>query len=80
MYWRRRTDAHKRLMLIATINMVGPAMNRLGRDLDLEALLGVSRMDPAYLPGLVVLIGPRGLSRVIPDTAAWKAIASWLLA
>jgi hypothetical protein len=43
MYWRRNADTHKRLMLIATITMVSPAMNRLWGHLDLGALLPMSR-------------------------------------
>jgi hypothetical protein len=43
MYWRRNREAHKRLMLLATINMIGPAMNRLTRELDLTAALAMDR-------------------------------------
>jgi len=43
MYFRRNRDTHKRLMLLATIGMVGPAMNRIISYFDLTNLTGIDR-------------------------------------
>ncbi len=43
LYWRRNSAAHKRLMLLATISMMGPAMNRFSRQFDLTNLLDMDR-------------------------------------
>ncbi len=43
LYWRRNAAAHKRLMLVATISMMGPAMNRFTRQFDLTTLLDMDR-------------------------------------
>jgi hypothetical protein len=53
LHWRRDRDAHKRLMLLATISMIGPAMNRVARQLDLGALLGI---DGRLLSPAAVLV------------------------
>jgi hypothetical protein len=56
MYFRKSRDIHKRLMLLATIAMVGPALNRIIIHYDLVQLLGVTH---AAISGSVVfaLIG-----------------------
>jgi len=56
LYWRRDRETHKRFMLLATISMIGPAMNRVSRQLDLGGLLGIDGrlLSPA---AVLVLLG-----------------------
>lgn len=54
LYWRRRSDVHKRLMLLASIGVLGPAVGRVGPVL---ALAGA----PQWTQGsasLLLFVGP----------------------
>ena len=55
LYWRRQREAHKRLMLLATLAMIGAALNRVSRELDLSSLLGINRGIVSMLAVLAVL-------------------------
>lgn len=66
--WRRNTAAHKRLMLYATLAMMGPAFGRIPETLDLSPML-------AILPVLAYQLAPavhdwRRYRRVHPATLA----------
>jgi len=104
LYWRRNAGAHKRLMLLATISMMGPAMNRFTRQFDLTNLLDMDRfaialcatlalygvcmlndyrvqrrVHPVHVIGAAIVVAQRGLAEVIPGTAVWQDLASWVL-
>ena len=69
--WRRNPGAHKRLMLVATISMMGPAMNRFTRQFDLTTLLDMDRAAIALsatlaLYGVCILHDYRAQRRVHP--------------
>jgi uncharacterized membrane protein YozB (DUF420 family) len=71
LYWRRNPAAHKRLMLVATISMMGPAMNRFTRQFDLTTLLDMDRVAIALtatlaLYGVCMLNDYRTQRRVHP--------------
>jgi hypothetical protein len=71
MYWRRSAAAHKRLMLLATIGMIGPAVNRLTGRFDLTTLLETDRTTIALsatlaLYGVCMLNDYRTQRRVHP--------------
>jgi hypothetical protein len=65
LYWRQRSDVHKRLMLLASIAIMGPAVGRIGPVL---ALAGA----PQWTQGsasLVLFLGP-ALSLVVYDVVS----------
>jgi hypothetical protein len=79
LYWRRNTAAHKRLMLLATISMMGPAMNRFTRQFDLTNLLDMDRTAIALsatlaLYGVCMLNDYRMQRRVHPVYVLGAAI------
>jgi hypothetical protein len=55
-FLRNRPETHKRLMLLATIFLIGPAINRLYFNLDLGSLLGVGR-NAVNIGAQLALIG-----------------------
>jgi hypothetical protein len=56
LYWRRNREAHKRLMLLVTISMIGPALNRVSRQFDLGTLLHVDRFMVPLLAVLALFV------------------------
>ena len=79
LYWRRNPAAHKRLMLLATISMMGQAMNRFTRQFDLTNLLDMDRSAIALcatlaLYGVCMLNDYRTQRRVHPVYVIGAAI------
>ena len=79
LFWRRNPAAHKRLMLLATISMMGPAMNRFSRQFDLTNLLDMDRAAIALsatlaLYGVCMLNDYRVQRRVHPVYVIGAAI------
>jgi hypothetical protein len=81
LYWRRRSDVHKRLMLLASIAILGPAVGRIA---PLLALVGAPQWSQGSA-SLLLFVGPP-LSLVIYDLATrrrphWVTVvgivASW---
>lgn len=62
LYWRRRSDVHKRLMLLASIGIVGPAVGRIAPVL---ALAGAPQWTQSGA-SLLLFVGP-ALSLVVYD-------------
>jgi hypothetical protein len=62
LYWRRRGDVHKRLMLLASIAILGPAVGRIA---PLLALAGAPQWTRSSA-SLLLLVGPP-LSLVVYD-------------
>jgi hypothetical protein len=62
LYWRRRSDVHKRLMLLASINILGPAVGRVAPVL---ALAGAPQWAQSSA-SLLLFVGP-ALSLVVYD-------------
>jgi hypothetical protein len=98
LHFRGRSPIHKRLMLLATIALLAPALARIG------LLIGVpgpalplggtivfvasawlydrkaqGRVHPAFLWGGLLLVLSIPLRFLIGRTAAWHALAVWLL-
>jgi hypothetical protein len=65
LYWRRRSDVHKRLMLLASIGILGPAVGRIAPTL---ALAGAPQWSQSSA-SLLLFIGP-ALSLVVYDVVA----------
>ncbi len=93
---RRRSETHKRLMLLATIALVTPALARLpfigpGRPALLATSLFVvacmlydraahRRVHPAFLWGGLFLILSMPLRLAVSGTGAWHSFARWIIA
>jgi hypothetical protein len=92
-YYRGRPDAHKRLMLVATISILPPAFARMPFALPLSpfllgdvVLLGCilwdvvthRRLHPAYLWGGLIFILSFPLRLAIASTSVWLSFARWL--
>lgn len=97
--WRKDTQSHKRLMLLATFNLLGAAIARW----PFEALsppnplvfFGIAdaflialavwdfssrgRLHPVTLWGGLVFVVSQPLRLVLSGTAAWQALAGWLV-
>jgi hypothetical protein len=95
MLYRRRPEAHKRLMLLATISLLdapiarwpgapGPAGVFLLVDLFIIAgvvhdLATRRRVHPAYAAGGALVVASQLLREVLGRTAAWQAVAAALI-
>jgi hypothetical protein len=93
---RRRRETHKRLMLLATIALLTPALARIpfvgiGRPAMLGTMLFVvvclvydraahGRVHPAFLWGGLLLILSMPARLAIGRTGAWLSFARWLIA
>lgn len=93
LYFRRRLEAHKRLMLLATITLLGAPIARfhLGgpptffglSDLFIVAMVGYDllarrKLHPATLWGGLLIVASQPLRLMISGTPAWLAFAGWL--
>lgn len=94
LYYRKRSETHKRLILAASVMLVFPAAARIYGEADIPALLvlwlapivagmiidGIMhrKVHPAYLAGFAVLLVSVGRA-VIMYTETWQDFASWLL-
>ena len=97
LYFRRRPQTHKRLMLLATISLLGAPSARVppavataaGPFVAAAVLLVVGlavydvltrrRVHPATLWGGLFAVASAPLSIALGGTAAWLAVARWLL-
>jgi hypothetical protein len=93
LYFRRRLEAHKRLMLLATITLLGAPIARfhLGgpptffglSDLFIVAIVVYDlatrrKIHPATLWGGLAIVASQPLRLMISATPAWLAFAGWL--
>ncbi len=92
---RARPQTHKRLMLLATINLLDapiarwpgtPGLTAVYVLVDLFIVAGIlydlatrRRVDPAYLWGGALVVGGQVLREIVGPTAAWHAIARALI-
>jgi hypothetical protein len=88
---RARPQTHKRLMLLATINLLdapiarwpgAPGLTVVYVLVDLFIVAGIvydlatrRRVDPAYVWGGAIVVGGQLLRDIVGQTAMWKAIA-----
>jgi hypothetical protein len=94
LYFRRQLETHKRLMLLATITLLGAPIARfhLGgppvffglSDLFIVAMLvfdlaSRGKVHPATIWGGLAIVASQPLRLMISGTAAWNAFASWLI-
>jgi uncharacterized membrane protein YozB (DUF420 family) len=93
LYFRRRLETHKRLMLLGTITLLGAPIARfhLGgpptffglSDLFIVAMVGYDlltrrKVHPATLWGGLAIVASQPLRLMISATPAWLAFAGWL--
>jgi hypothetical protein len=93
LYFRRRLEAHKRLMTLATISLLGAPIARfhLGgpltffglSDLFIVAMLVYDlatrkKIHPATIWGGLLVVASQPLRLMISGTSAWMAFAGWL--
>jgi hypothetical protein len=93
LYFRRRLEAHKRLMLLATITLLGAPIARFHwggpltffalSDLFIVAMLAYDvftrrKVHPATLWGGLLIVASQPLRLMISETPAWLAFAGWL--
>jgi hypothetical protein len=93
LYFRRRLETHKRLMLLGTITLVGAPIARfhLGgpptffglSDLFILAIVVYDlatrrKIHPATLWGGLAIVASQPLRLMISGTPAWLAFAGWL--
>ena len=93
LYFRRRLETHKRLMLLGTIRLVAAPIARfhLGgplaffglSDLFIVVMVGydlitLRKVHPATLWGGLALVVSQPLRLMISGTPAWLAFAGWL--
>ena len=90
---RRRPEAHKRLMLLATLSIIAPAIGRMPLPpmvkfaVPMVAVLGCMAFDlvrqrrihPAFLWGGIAFIVATPLRVALGATPAWAKIADWIL-
>ena len=96
LFFRRNKEAHKRLMLLASISIVAAAFARIaGIGLNPFVFFGLAalfivagviydaasrgRVHPAYVWGGAVFVLSVPLRLALSATAAWLAIADWLI-
>jgi hypothetical protein len=93
--FRTRPQTHKRLMLLATINLLdapiarwpaAPGLTAVYVIVDLFIASGIlydlvtrRRVDPAYVWGGALIVGGQALRAIVGPTAAWHAIARTLI-
>jgi hypothetical protein len=93
--YRTRPQTHKRLMLLATINLLdapiarwpgapGPTAVYVLVDLFIVGgllydLVTRRRVDPAYIWGGAIVVAGQVLREVVGQTAAWQALARALI-
>jgi len=97
--YRKRSDFHKRLMLTATLGILGAAVARIPIDFlqagGLPAFFGVvdvlllafvaidtvknRRLHPAFIAGVLVVIGSQAARFLIAGTPQWTTFARWLV-
>jgi hypothetical protein len=94
LYYRKKSDIHKRLILAASVMLVFPAAARIFGEADIPLLMllwlapmvagmildGIlhRKVHPAYLAGFAVLLLSVGRA-VIMYTEPWQDFAAWLL-
>lgn len=90
---RRRPEAHKRLMLLATLSIIAPAIGRMPLApvvkfaVPIVAVLGCMTFDlvrqrrihPAFLWGGVAFIVATPLRVAVGATPTWAKIAHWII-
>jgi hypothetical protein len=99
-HYRKRSDFHKRLMLVATLGILTAAIARIPLDFlhdgGLPAFFGTTdllllavvaydtvrnrRLHPAFIAGLLVVIGSQVARFLIAGTPQWTSFARWLIA
>jgi hypothetical protein len=92
--WRRRDrESHKRLMLLASLTVIGPAVARLPGPLLLHIAISVlfvamgmaydrysrRRIHPVYLWGFALMVLSVLARQAISGTAAWRAFAEAMI-
>jgi hypothetical protein len=93
--FRSRPQTHKRLMLLATINLLdapiarwpgAPGLTAVYLLVDIFIVAGIlydlatrRRVDPAYLWGGAIVVAGQLLRDIVGQTAAWDAIARALI-
>jgi hypothetical protein len=91
--WRRHPEAHKRLMVLATLSIIAPAIGRLPLPplwkfaLPMAAVVGCMgydliqrrRVHPAFLYGGLVFLLDTPARFAIGKTAGWQELAGWLV-
>lgn len=91
--WRARPETHKRLMMLATLSIIAPAIGRLPLPslwkfaLPMAAVLGCMlfelvqrrRIHPAFLFGGLAFLLDTPARFAIGKTDAWQRFASWLV-
>ena len=91
---RRRPEAHKRLLLLATLTIIAPAIGRMALPpivkfaAPMAAVLACMAFDlirsrrihPAFLWGGIAFIAATPLRLVIGATGLWAKIAHWMVA
>lgn len=97
--YRKRSNIHKRLMLTATLGILGAAVARIPIDFlqagGLPAFFGVvdvlllafvaidtvknRRLHPAFIAGVLVVIGSQAARFLIAGTPQWTTFARWLV-
>jgi hypothetical protein len=62
LYWRKHADTHKRLMLLASIAIIGPATARLiaNRRVHRATAIGVALLFVATVAGIAIALTPLG--------------------
>ena len=91
--WRKRPETHKRLMLLATLSIIAPAIGRLPLPplwkfaLPMLAVVGCMlfdllrrrRIHPAFLWGGLAFLAGTPLRIAIGRTPLWQDFARWVL-
>jgi hypothetical protein len=92
--WRRRDrESHKRLMLLASVIIIGPAVARLPGPLLLHIAISVlfvalgmaydrysrGRIHPVYLWGFALMVLSTLATQAMSRTGAWRAFAEAMI-
>ena len=98
--YRRRSDFHKRLMLLGTLSIITAAIARIPLEFlqagGLPAFFGTTdllvlacvafdtvknrRLHPAFIAGVLLIIGSQVARFLIAGTPQWQRFAGWLIA
>ena len=92
-YARRRSEVHKRLMLLATISLLDAAVGRLPFTALVRAglfnafllasplydLIFRRRVYLTYVGGLLLIFAAERLAIAVARTDSWRHITDWLL-
>ena len=97
--YRKRSDFHKRLMLLASLSLLTAAIARIQLDFlqagGLPAFFGATdllilgcvafdtvknrRLHPAFIAGVLLVIGSQAARFLIAGTPQWTSFARWLV-